>query len=592
MAVQKLINGLKNMAKNSPWLMIAIGLHVILAAVMSVVYIHHEMQKSRDAATQIAISARKDNVQEVIQPPEELDRKKIPDNEVQAELVTYEEETTFVPTEEVEEDLYEDIGDPTGADDGSEAFTGGTSIGVGSGGHYGTGAPSAFVSRRAGTATKTKKGRPPKGATVGTEEAVLEGLRWLIRHQNEDGSWGPDTLASHCTPPDKPCIPAGTEVKPYYNTGLTGLALLCFLGQGISVGSKIEIVDTAMGKRHQAGDVVKRGIKWLVDHQDKEQGYLSDPDFSYAMYNEALGTMALCEAYGISRNRELKRPAQNAVNWLVAAQKRNTTVASTLQSTAGASETTAVAQDTVSPRWGWRYFSKKHLDDKLASAALDQVAYTELSQDVDISVTTWVVMALKSAQLVNLEVPSDVMPGALEYARYVTGKQGLAGYKSPYGAGAPISGPGDQFTYHTATMSALAMLVRTFVKHDLEDPFLEDAAKHIVKDLPTVSKDKLSVDYYYWYYATLALNQFDGPDSPRRGAGKYWEPWNKELIDSILSLQDQSKSRNTCTRGGWLENDRWGGHTGYALYSTTINVLTLEVYYRYENAFGVDSGTK
>jgi hypothetical protein len=136
-------------------------------------------------------------------------------------------------------------------------------------------------------------------------------------------------------------------------------------------------------------------------------------------------------------------------------------------------------------------------------------------------------------------------------------------------------------------MSALGMLVRTFVSHDLEDPFLELAAKHIVKDVPTTTKDNLSVDYYYWYYATLALNQFDGPDSPRKGAGKYWEPWNKALIDSILPLQDQSKTRDACSRGGWLVNDRWGGHTGHALYSTALNVLTLEVYYRYENAFGV-----
>jgi hypothetical protein len=105
-----------------------------------------------------------------------------------------------------------------------------------------------------------------------------------------------------------------------------------------------------------------------------------------------------------------------------------------------------------------------------------------------------------------------------------------------------------------------------------------------------VSKDKLSIDYYYWYYATLALNQFDGPDSPRRGAGKYWEPWNKDLIASLISLQDQSKARNACSRGGWLESDRWGGHTGYALYNTSLNVLTLEVYYRYENAFGVNQG--
>ncbi|MSR61670.1 MAG: hypothetical protein EXS08_04375 [Planctomycetes bacterium] len=561
------IQWIKTMAKNSPWLMIAIGLHVILAAVMSIVYIHHEMQKANDGVTHIDVGTKRE-IQEVVQPPEELDRKKIPENEVQAELVTFEEETTFVPTDEVVEDLYQDLGDPTGADDGSEAFTGGTSVGVGAGGHYGTGAPSAFVSRRAGTATRTKKGRPPKGATVGTEEAVLEGLRWLIRHQNADGSWGVETVTSHCSPPNKPCIAVkdGQELSPNYNTGLTGLALLTFLGQGISVGSKIEIVDTAMGKRHQAGEVVKKGVKWLVDQQSKEQGYFSNPDFSAAMYNEALATMALCEAYGISRNRELKRPAQKAVDWLCAAQK--------------------LSPDGA--RWGWRYFSKKFLDDTLAKGTIDQLAYNELAAEVDISVTTWVVMALKSALLVGLDVPSDVLPGAVAYGEYVTGKEGLVGYRNPYQAGEPITGPGDNYAYHTATMSALGMLVRTFVRHDLDDPFLELASKQIVKDLPTVSKDKLSIDYYYWYYATLALNQFDGPDSPRKGSGRYWEPWNKDLVSAILGLQDSSKGRDACARGGWLDNDRWGSHTGYALYSTAINVLTLEVYYRYENAFGVE----
>src|SRR5262249_6798808 len=157
-------------------------------------------------------------------------------------------------------------------------------------------------------------------------------------------------------------------------------------------------------------------------------------------------------------------------------------------------------------RWGWRYWSKKHLDDSFAAGKIDQQTLDDYSKEVDISVTTWVVMALKSAILVKLEVPSDVLPGALAYARYVTAEYGLVGYTSPYEAGQRITGPGDQFTYHTGTMSALSMLVRTFVSHDLNDPFLEDGAKQIVKDLPTVSKDKLSIDYYYWYYATLALN--------------------------------------------------------------------------------------
>jgi len=557
MAVQDLrfVRWLIALAKNSPWLFIAAGLHLILAAVMSVMYVKHEMQKANETATEIAVSTRRDEApQEIVQPPEELDRKKIPENEVQSELVTYEEETTFVPTEdEVPEDLYQDIGDPTGADDGSEAFTGGTAIGVGSGGHYGTGTPSAFASRRAATSNKSKKGRPPKGATVGTEEAVLEGLRWLIRHQNDDGSWGASTLAQHCDPAH-PCIAPDAALDSSYDEGMTALALLAFLGQGISVGSKIEIVDTAMGKRHQAGEVVKKGIRWLMERQ-LEDGSFKDSRAFEQPENLTLSTMALCEAYGISKNRELKRPAQKALDYLIGAQKAN----------------------PAGELWGWGLGSRRDLDEKHARGELDDATWVEQGQDVNLSITCWVVMALNSARVCQLEVPDDVLQGALAYGRSAATADAL-GQKAARAAE-------ERFDYHTGRDAALGILIRTFVEKDLEDPYLGQAAEHIAGDVPRVSKDGLSVDFYYWYFATLALNQFDGPDSPRRGAGEFWEPWNEGLIESLIPLQDASKARDACSRGGWLAEAR-GNSRGRALYNTALNVLTLEVYYRYENVFG------
>ena len=165
------------------------------------------------------------------------------------------------------------------------------------------------------------------------------------------------------------------------------------------------------------------------------------------------------------------------------------------------------------------------------------------------------------------------------------GRAGLAGYLDAPGAGAVVTGPfGDRFTYHPTTMSALAMCIRIFARHDAGDPFLEAAAKRIVGDLPRVADDGASIDYYYWYYASLALNQFDGPDSPRR-SGKYWRPWNEAMVRAVLGLQESR--RGSCAGGGWTRNDRWASASGAgAVYDTALNVLTLEVYYRYPNAFG------
>jgi hypothetical protein len=315
--------------------------------------------------------------------------------------------------------------------------------------------------------------------------------------------------------------------------------VLAFLGHGLDGRSKVIIVDEAMGQAHNAGDVVGRGIKWLLAAQGPDGAFTNYPG---SLYNEALGALALSEAYAFSHNPQLKAAAENVVRYLVAAQKTN---------------------PMSTGRWGWRY-----------TPGGDSMA--------DTSVTGWVVMALKSAQLSGLSVPRETLDGALDYTHWVTGKDGLVGYLDPAGAGEKVTGHGDQFDYHTGTMTALGMLIRTFTQHDITDPFLQSAAQHLVSDLPAVSEDHLSVDYYYWYYGSLALNQVDGPDAPKK-TNKYWGPWNKAMVDAVLGLQDHKE--RACTNGGWMVPDRWA-YDGGPIYTTALNVLTLEVYYRYENAFG------
>jgi hypothetical protein len=534
----------RGVMQKSPWFVIAVAIHVVLFALLSVIYVTRHFQTQDETPVAIAVASPPEVAEDAPPPPPEvIDRKAIPEN-TDAELVSFEEEV-FIPTsmalnEDV--DLHMDRGDPTAVANlpkGPAGATGGTSIGAGGGaGHFGTGMPSAFATRRAGTGVK--HGRPG-GATVGTEKAVLEGLRWLIRHQAEDGSWPAVTLYERCSTAGAQCVAESVDFTPEYTPGLTALSLLAFLGAGFAHDSKVKVVDTAMGREHIVGDVVKRGLKWLVDEQGPDGAFVNYPG---SMYNEALGALALSEAYGLTRNKFWRDPAQKAIDYLVASQKRT---------------------PDGTGLWGWRY-----------TPGLDS--------ESDTSVTCWVVMALKSAQIAGLKVPEESMESALQFALWVTGTDGKVGYLVPEAAGDAISGRNEQFDYHAGSMSALGMLVRTFVAHDHEDPFLLQAADYIITDLPAVSEDHLSVDYYYWYYGSLALNQYDGPDSPHKG-GKHWDAWNKAVTEAILELQDKNEDHDVCTRGGWLVGDRWA-YAGGPIYTTATNVLTLEVYYRYANAFG------
>jgi beta-lactamase regulating signal transducer with metallopeptidase domain len=398
--------------------------------------------------------------------------------------------------------------------------------------------------------------RARRDATKGTEKTVLDGLRWLVRHQNPDGSWSPSTLKERCACED-PIYNPKTPYTKDLDEGLTGMALLCFLSAGFSDQSQQDIVDTATGKRYKIGEVVKNGLEWLVARQNAAGSFSAKRAF---MYNEALACMALTEAFHLTQSSEWKEPAQKSLDFIAGAQRPSPFDDNCL--------------------WGWRYAARQELERFNRGGAEDPNFKRELV-DSDMSITGWCMMALNSGIRSGLTVGKAHIDGGVAFARWVTADNGLVGYIDPKGAGATVTGPNDHYVYHPAVMSALGMCVRIFSAHDRADPFLDLGAQQIVKDLPTVSKDKLSIDYYYWHYASLALNQLDGPDAPKR-TNKYWGPWNQAMVDAVLALQDHTE--RDCKNGGWMVPDRWS-YGGGPLYTTALNVLTLEVYYRYENAF-------
>ncbi len=556
---------LKRAFQNSPWIVMAIALHAIVISIAAISYMHRSPEPEDTAQSQIRISERRAELPEEIAPPEELpSRTAIPKMDL-VELVPIDEEVyTFVDDPVIPPDLTQAIGDPLNSADSIGGDLSSTAIGAGDGGGSRGTRPTSRFNRRPGIGTGPG-GRTPIAQPLGIEKAVLEGLRWLARHQNADGSWGVASLRDVC-PTDARCSAEADKLSDHYDVGLTGLALLAFLGTGLSHESNALIVDPVRGVAHRAGDIVKNGLLWLAKRQNADGSFSKDRAF---LYNEALATLAMAEAYGLTQNRYWKEPAQRSIDFLQRAQKPN---------------------PSGRGLWGWRYTSRVEIEDFRRAGSQDD-AYLKELYDADTSVTGWVVMALKSAQISGLSVSDEAMEGAMDFCKWVTpegpdAQRGLVGYLDAKGAGSPLTGPNDAgFVYHPTSMSALGMCIRIFTQHDPRDPFLEQAAQRIVKDLPRLHTDKSQpspVDYYYWYYASLALYQFDGPDSPR-SSGKYWSPWNKAMVESVLALQD--KNDRACSRGGWMNGDRWS-YTGGPLYSTALNVLTLEVYYRYENAFG------
>jgi len=506
---------------NTPWWLISAGLHAVFLMGAALVYVERLMAIDLPP---IVILPRDPVLPPVIPDPENIrdvfTHKGIPSDDTVKS--TNDDPVIWFPgAKKSDHNETADNADDHGFDGQSEKFLSSTpgdaggprsrqlsrvpgvyeNIGVGSGG----GGSGKWTNRRKGRENLVKdvNGRI-------TDNAVTAALRWLARHQSADGSW---SASGFC----KTCTGTGDDA---FDTGVTSLSLLAFLGAGYSQLSKDEIDGI------RVADVVRKSIQWLLSRQDPE-GCVGERGQKY-MYNHAIAALALSEAYGMSAATILKEPAQKAIDFLVASQN---------------------------PGKGWRYSMK--------------------CQDNDTSVTGWAVMALKSAEISGLQFPTSAFDGALAWLSEATEKEGY--YQTGYNARGTgrvfVPGRNEQFAHHPS-MSAVAVMSRIFIQKK-RDPSMA-AVNLLAADLPAWQPGQ--VDFYYWYYASLALFQYDGPK------GAFWAKWNEPMKNAIVPNQ-KTKSHG-CENGSWdPAADRWGFEGG-RVYAAAINCLTLEVYYRYANVFG------
>src|SRR6185436_6435882 len=382
-------------------------------------------------------------------------------------------------------------------------------LGVGTGG----GGGGRYGGRFGGRENLVARG----GGSTASESAVLAALKWLARHQGPDGGWGAVGFQGQCT--GGRCSGIGEKD---YDTGLTGLSILAFLGAGYTQLSKETFPDPANpGRVLNFGETVKKGLQWLLSHQDPE-GCVGDRGVKY-MYNHTVASLALSEAYGMTASSPLKEPAQKAIDFIIASQN---------------------------PGKGWRYSAK--------------------CGDNDVSVTGWAIMALKSAELSELSFPRETAyQGALNWLNEATDPQGYSrvGYNARNTGKVYVPGKNEQFDHHES-MSAVSVMSRIFMQKKKGEPAL-NAVNMLVLDLPEWKTNK--IDFYYWYYTSLALFQFDGPDGP------LWKKWNEPMKNTIVPNQ----KTEACAAGSWDPSmDRWGGDGG-RVYTTAMNALTLETSSRF-----------
>jgi hypothetical protein len=270
------------------------------------------------------------------------------------------------------------------------------------------------------------------GGTGETENSVQLALEWLKRNQHSDGSWS-------LTGPYANGV-LGSENR----LAATAMALLALQGAG---------------NTHTSGEftiAVKKAKDALLRMQDRDGSFITKQNLQnqHQLYSQGQATIAICELYGMTKDEELREPAQRALDYAVSIQA-----------------------DSSSGGGGWRYNPRS---------------------GVDTSVTGWFVMALQSGKMSQLNV-SDA---ALNKVSLFLDSVSDDGIEYRYR-------PGDKLLI---SMTAEALLCRQYLGWERDDARLLAGVRLINEnpidyDPPDITQ---TPSVYYWYYATQVMHHMGG----------------------------------------------------------------------------------
>jgi hypothetical protein len=197
--------------------------------------------------------------------------------------------------------------------------------------------------------------------------------------------------------------------------------------------------------------------------------------------------------------------------------------------------------------------------------------------DSDTSVTGWMVMVLKSGIMSGLSVDEGAIKSAMNWINEMTDpSSGRTGYVEMGSAPSRLTELMAVFpAERSESMTAVGVLTRIFAGQTLDnDPMIVKGAELMLGKPPVWNPGSGDIDFYYWYYATLAMHQV---------GGSRWDKWNEALKTAVIDKQRVVKTEDEY--GSWDPVDPWST-VGGRVYSTTLNCLSMEVYYRYPRVFG------
>ena len=301
----------------------------------------------------------------------------------------------------------------------------------------------------------------------------------------------------------------GSFTEREYDTTMTSLALMALASTGVTPSTP-----------GPAGEAARKGLSFVLGQaRQNESGYFGQADGS-RMYGHGITTLMLAELLGMGSNatqdRLIEARCQRAIDLILSAQQQS---------------------KPVQYRGGWRY--------------------TPDSNDSDLSVSVWQLMALRSAKNDGLEVPAEAIEKAVAYLqRSYSVRLDASGQPTQANGGFCYLPDSRDATFAMTSAGLLAMQVCG----EYESPLVTGAADWLLEHPPKWN-DRFF--FYGTYYYAQGMYQ--------RG-GRHAETAGRTVRELLLPRQD--------SEGAWVATGGEEQGPGKS-YSTSLAILSLSVKYHY-----------
>ncbi len=275
--------------------------------------------------------------------------------------------------------------------------------------------------------------------------------------------------------------------------------------------------DVPEGELAEFAPTVVKAIEHLIDIQEQSPDSNRTGWFGERLYSQGIATMALAEASEMVQNPYLRQRAREAAQLGL---------------------------------------------DYILELQPEHGAFSYTGPGTDVSVTGFQLQALKAALTAGLDVPSEALARTERFFSISMHSSGSTPYRIDPERTVQRRGR------KRDNMTAVSLTTRLWLGQSRRSEAAQLQAEFLTRDNRHLNVARAGRNVYQIYYLSLAMYNM---------GGQYWHDWNEAFNEPLREAQVKTGPH----AGSWDPEKHTRGTQGGRVYTTTMALMSLQVYFRY-----------